>query len=170
MSSNSSPEIRLVVLDWAGTTVDFGCFAPVDSFAKALEAHGVVATDEQVRGPMGTGQARPSPGLAGGSPSWPSSGGPATAGPGMRSDVARIYRDDYVPLQMEAISGHDRLVPGLLPVVEALRSRGVKIATTTGYFREAAGGGCSTRRPGRGMLATSTSCPTRSRPAGRPPG
>ena len=134
---DSPQPIRLVVLDWAGTTVDFGCFAPVASFAMALGRHGVSATDEQVRRPMGLAKLDhlrallEIPELA---DQWRARHGR----PWAEVDVERIYRDDYVPLQIEAIAGHDRLVPGLLAVVEALRAKKVKIATTTGYFREAA--------------------------------
>ena len=130
--------IQLVVLDWAGTTVDFGCFGPVSSFRQALERHGVSPTDDQVRGPMGTAKKdhlRALLEIPELSEEWRARHGRGWDG----SDVERIYRDDYIPLQMETIARHDRLVPGLLPVVEALRGRGVKIATTTGYFREAAG-------------------------------
>ena len=31
-----TPEIRLVVFDWAGTTIDFGCMAPADAFVASL--------------------------------------------------------------------------------------------------------------------------------------
>jgi phosphonoacetaldehyde hydrolase len=134
---NVARQIRLVVLDWAGTTVDFGCFAPVASFAMALERHGVSATDEQVRRPMGLAKLDHVRALL----SIPELASQWQAAQGRvwdESDVERIYRDDYIPLQMEAVAGHDHLIPGLLPVVETLRSRGLKIATTTGYFREAA--------------------------------
>jgi phosphonoacetaldehyde hydrolase len=134
---NSTRTVRLVVLDWAGTTVDFGCFAPVASFAEALRRHGVSPTDEQVRRPMGTAKRDHLRALL----AIPDLSDQWRARPGRpleEADGERIYLDDYIPLQMEAIAGHDRLVPGLLPVVEAIRARGVKIATTTGYFREAA--------------------------------
>jgi phosphonoacetaldehyde hydrolase len=135
--TSARPPIRLAVLDWAGTTIDFGCFAPVASFAKSLERHGVVASDEQVRGPMGTAKRdhlRALLSMPELSRQWQ-----ARHGRGWdEADVDRIYADDYIPLQMAAIADHDRLVPGLLPVVEAIRARGLKIATTTGYFREAA--------------------------------
>lgn len=134
---NPPRTIRLVVLDWAGTTVDFGCFAPVASFAMALRRHGISVTDEQVRRPMGLAKLdhlRALLSIPDLSDQWRARHGRAWD----EADLDRIYRDDYVPLQMEAIAGHDRLVPGLLPVVEALRARGLKVATTTGYFRDAA--------------------------------
>ena len=133
----TSRNIQLIVLDWAGTTVDFGCFAPVASFAKALGRHGVSATAEQVRGPMGAAKMdhlRALLRLPDLSEQWLREHGRGWD----ESDVERIYRDDYVPLQLESIGRHDRLIPGVLGVVEALRGRGLKLATSTGYFREAA--------------------------------
>src|SRR5262249_37385904 len=46
--------------------------------------------------------------------------------------------DHFIPLQMDAIAHHSRLIPGLLDTVAELRKRGIKIGTTTGYFRQAA--------------------------------
>lgn len=44
---------RLVILDWAGTTVDYGCFAPVKAFALAFEKFGITPTEAEIREPMG---------------------------------------------------------------------------------------------------------------------
>jgi phosphonoacetaldehyde hydrolase len=54
-----------------------------------------------------------------------------------QADVERLYRD-FVPLQMEVLDEHSRLVPGLTDCVAGLRRRGFRIGGTTGYFREAA--------------------------------
>lgn len=45
--------IQAVIFDWAGTTVDYGCFAPVQAFQEAFAHHGVPATLEETRKPMG---------------------------------------------------------------------------------------------------------------------
>ena len=42
-----------IIFDWAGTTVDYGCFAPVKAFVDAFEAFGITPTLEEVRKPMG---------------------------------------------------------------------------------------------------------------------
>ena len=42
-----------VIFDWAGTTVDYGCFAPVQAFMDAFEEFGIVPTMDEVRAPMG---------------------------------------------------------------------------------------------------------------------
>jgi phosphonoacetaldehyde hydrolase len=45
--------IAAVIFDWAGTIVDFGCFAPTMSIVETFAARGVVITTEEARGPMG---------------------------------------------------------------------------------------------------------------------
>ena len=42
-----------IIFDWAGTTVDYGCFAPVKAFIEAFEQFGITPTLEEVRKPMG---------------------------------------------------------------------------------------------------------------------
>lgn len=42
-----------VIFDWAGTTVDYGCFAPVQAFAEVFKHYGIEPTIEEVRKPMG---------------------------------------------------------------------------------------------------------------------
>ena len=37
-------KIEAVIFDWAGTTVDFGCFAPVQAFVEAFKAEGIEPT------------------------------------------------------------------------------------------------------------------------------
>ena len=45
--------IQLVIFDWAGTTVDYGSFAPVHAFALAFGKFGLTPTVEEIRAPMG---------------------------------------------------------------------------------------------------------------------
>ena len=45
--------LRCVVFDWAGTTVDFGCQAPVQAFVESFAAFGVPVTADEAREPMG---------------------------------------------------------------------------------------------------------------------
>ncbi len=46
-------KIECVIFDWAGTTVDYGCFAPVAAFVKAFTELNINVTVEEARGPMG---------------------------------------------------------------------------------------------------------------------
>lgn len=44
---------KLVILDWAGTTVDYGSFAPVNAFSIAFGKFGMTPTVDEIRAPMG---------------------------------------------------------------------------------------------------------------------
>ena len=45
--------IQAVLLDWAGTTMDFGCMAPAVVFVEVFKRKGVPITMEEARAPMG---------------------------------------------------------------------------------------------------------------------
>ena len=45
--------IEAVIFDWAGTTVDYGCFAPVQAFVESFAHFGIDVTMEETRKPMG---------------------------------------------------------------------------------------------------------------------
>ena len=45
--------LKAAVLDWAGTTVDYGCCAPAIVFVDVFKRHGVEITDAEARAPMG---------------------------------------------------------------------------------------------------------------------
>jgi phosphonoacetaldehyde hydrolase len=138
--------VKLVVLDWAGTTVDHGSMAPVAPFVGAFAAQGVAITPAEVRAPMGLARKDHlrallrDPDIA---RRWRQQHGRDWT----EADAARLH-DHFVPLQLEMIAHHSRLVPDLLPAVEVLRRAGVRIGATTGYFRAAAERVCAAARPG----------------------
>lgn len=132
----SPVEIRLVIFDWAGTAIDFGCHAPTGAFVRAFAAKGVTVTPAEARGPMGVHKKDhiramlEAPAVA---EKWRAAAGR----PSTPADVDELYRL-VTPMQVEAAAAHAALVPGLLDAVAWLRGRGIKIGATTGYFREAA--------------------------------
>jgi phosphonoacetaldehyde hydrolase len=129
-------DIRLVVLDWAGTTVDHGSVAPVVAFQRAFARHGVEITAAEARGPMGLHKEdhlRALLRMDAIARRWQQAHGRAWS----EEDVAGLYRT-FSAAQMEALEAHNRLVPGLLQMVAALRRAGLRIGATTGYFRAAA--------------------------------
>lgn len=128
--------IRLVVFDLAGTTVDFGCFAPVDPFIQALARFGIHVTPSQARLPMGLPKKdhlRELFRLPAVVSQWRERYGRDW----QEADVEAAYQT-FLPLQMDAARRHNRLVPGLLDCLAELRRWGIRIGSTTGYFREAA--------------------------------
>lgn len=45
--------VKTVIFDWAGTTVDYGCFAPLKVFLEIFRRRGIEVTIAEARGPMG---------------------------------------------------------------------------------------------------------------------
>lgn len=129
--------IRLVVFDWAGTTVDHGCFAPVRPFIEAFARYGVDVTVAEARRPMGLGKKDHVRAIVK-TPEVASRWQQAHGRPATEADIDEIYSQHFVPLQLASVESSSGLVPSLLECVAALRERGIKLATTTGYFREAA--------------------------------
>ena len=129
--------VRLVIFDWAGTTVDHGCFAPVAPFVEALAHHNVNVTLDEAREPMGIGKRDhlrailKMPRVA---ELWRA----AQGRPWTEADLDQIYQEQFFPRQLESTRQHCRLIPGLLDSVAWLRERAIKIGTSTGYFAEAA--------------------------------
>lgn len=132
----NSLEIKLVVLDWAGTTIDFGCMAPSGAFVAAFAAKGVSVTLAEARGPMGLHKKdhlRAMLRAESVGAKWRAAAGREWT----EDDVNDLYRD-VTPRQVAAAVKYGDLIPGVADAVAELRARGLKVAATTGYFREAA--------------------------------
>lgn len=133
MSENEMTKLKAAVFDWAGTMVDFGSFAPMGVFVEVFKQFGVDVTIDEARGPMGL-------------PKWdhidtmlrdPRVRAAWVARHGRepsRTDVDDIYRV-FVPMNEEVVGRYADLVPGARDTVKALRERGLKIGSTTGYTR-----------------------------------
>jgi phosphonoacetaldehyde hydrolase len=158
------PPTKLVVFDWAGTTIDFGSCAPAGAFVKVFAMKGVTVTPAQARGPMGLHKKDHLRAML----RTPDVGGEWRRVHGRdwtESDVDELYRL-VTPMQVEAAAANAMLVPGVLECVSSLRSRGIKIAATTGYFREAAEA-CYTAARAQGYVPDFCICADEV-PAGRP--
>ena len=46
-------KIECVILDWAGTAVDYGCFAPVSAFIESFKSLGLAVTAAETHAHMG---------------------------------------------------------------------------------------------------------------------
>jgi len=51
--------VQAVLLDWAGTTMDFGCMAPAVVFVQVFERKGVPISMEEARVPCSSNASRP---------------------------------------------------------------------------------------------------------------
>jgi phosphonoacetaldehyde hydrolase len=134
----STERISLVVFDWAGTTVDFGCFAPVAAFISAFEAYGVQLTADEARGPMGLhkqdhiAQLLQLPRIA---EQWVQRWQRQPDA----DDVREIY-ERFTPVQEQTAVECSQLIEGTLETVQWLRERQIAVGSSTGYPRSVADG------------------------------
>jgi len=123
--------VRAVVLDWAGTAVDYGCLGPAQVFVEVFAAQGVTVGLDEARRFMGLekrAHIRRMCGEAAVVARWNAVHGR----PPEESDIDRLY-EATVPLMAKAAAVRAAPIPGLLDTVAAWRERGIKIGSTTGY-------------------------------------
>lgn len=120
-----------VIFDWAGTTVDYGCFAPVQAFAEVFRHFGIEPTMDEVRAPMGMLkrdhiktmlEMERIHGI------WTEKYGKA---PG-EEDIDRLYQLFEEKL-MGILKDFAEPKPWVLETVAELRRRGIAVGSTTGY-------------------------------------
>lgn len=124
-------KIRAVILDWAGTAVDYGCFAPARAFREAFAQKNIQITAEEIRGPMGLPKRehiRALTRLPGVGAQWLRRYGRTPD----ESDVDEIYRL-FEPALLKILPEYAEPLPGVVETFRALRGRGIKIGSTTGY-------------------------------------
>jgi phosphonoacetaldehyde hydrolase len=123
--------LKAVVLDWAGTSVDYGCFGPVEAFREVFRSRFIEPTVEEVRAHMGMDKMEHIRAL-GAIPRirnlWAAIYGKEPS----EADFAEMHRH-FEEVRMGALHRHSDLVPGLLETVSALRGMGLRIGSTTGY-------------------------------------
>lgn len=126
--------IQAVLLDWAGTVIDFGSRAPTATFVRVFADRGVTVSEAEARGPMGMAKRAHIeallrlPAVAA---RWRQAHGRSPD----EADVDRLY-DAFLPMQLECLADYADVLPGAAKVVEACRARGMKIGSSTGYVRE----------------------------------
>lgn len=126
-------KLEAVIFDWAGTTVDFGCFAPTGVFMEVFRQKGIEITLAEARGPMGMHKKDhirtilQQPRIAG---LWLEKYGH----PGSEEEIEEMFQN-FIPLQLSVIEQYSAIVPEVPEAVELIRSYGMKMGSTTGYNR-----------------------------------
>jgi len=126
--------IQAVLLDWAGTTMDFGCIAPAVVFVEVFNRQDVPISLEEARIPMGAHKMvhiRQITQLDSVRKRWQEAHGRLPD----ESDVEAMFKA-FVPLQLACLSEYSDLIPGTLDIIAELRRRDIKIGSTTGYTTE----------------------------------
>ncbi len=130
----SARRFDLVILDWAGTMVDFGCCAPVNALLQVFDRRGVALTEAQIRRDMGRAKADHVRALledASIATAWRSATGAAPTA----EDCAALMAE-LGPSMREQAALAATLIEGARAAVEALRAAGLRVASSTGYTRD----------------------------------
>ena len=126
--------IEAVIFDWAGTTIDYGCFAPVQAFIYAFEQFGITPTVEEVRKPMGmlkrdhikTMLEMPRIRQA-----WEEKYGRTAT----EEDIDKVYAVSETGI-LNILTNFCDVKPHVLETIDTLRKNNIKIGSTTGYTDE----------------------------------
>jgi phosphonoacetaldehyde hydrolase len=156
--------LKAVLLDWAGTTMDYGCMAPAVVFMDVFKRKGVEISIDEAREPMGAHkkvhirQISKNESVA---KRWEQKHGRKPN----EDDVEAMFKD-FIPLQLQCLAQYADLIPGTLEAVAEFRRHGLRIGSTTGYTEEMMDI-LQSEAKRRGYVPDSTVCATQV-PAGRP--
>ena len=126
--------VQAIILDWAGTTIDFGSLAPVRAFIELFKNEGLDVSQTQAREPMGTEKREHITRMLNNSDiatQWQTVKNSAHT----QADIDRLY-DAFLPIQTNIIKQRSQLIPGWKNAYDLLVKKGYKIGGNTGYARE----------------------------------
>ncbi len=124
-------KIEAVIFDFAGTTIDFGSFAPVGAFLEAFRLKKIEPTLDEVRAPMGMlkkEHIRTMLEMERIDKCFRELYGQSYT----EKDLDEMY-DFYEKSLIEVLKNYAKPKPFVLDTIEALRQKGIKIGGTTGY-------------------------------------
>jgi len=133
-NKNYSGPLKAVIFDWAGTTVDYGCFAPTGVFVEVFRQRGIDITLEEARGPMGMHKRdhiRKITQYTRVAAEWMLLKGREFS----EADIEKMF-NSFIPLQLAIIGEHSEIIPELPEALRIIRSMDMKIGSTTGYNNE----------------------------------
>lgn len=125
-------KISCVIMDWAGTAIDFGCFTPLNAFLKVFsEEKGIDITYRQAREPMGLLKIDHIKAIL----NMPEVNEKFRARYGRDWNMEDV-NEMYVSFEKHlfaSLSNFTTPIPGVLDTIKELRESGIKIGSTTGY-------------------------------------
>lgn len=125
-------KISCVIMDWAGTAIDFGCFAPLNAFLKVFsEEKGIDITYRQAREPMGLLKIDHIKAIL----NMPEVNEKFRVRYGRDWNMEDV-NEMYVSFEKHlfaSLSNFTTPIPGVLDTIKELRESGIKIGSTTGY-------------------------------------
>jgi phosphonoacetaldehyde hydrolase len=137
LSSQDWPQkpnkLLAVILDWAGTTVDFGSRAPVEALLATFERRGVRLTEDEARRSMGKAKQdhiRDLLNLPSVAEKWAVAHGRRVE----QSDAEVLFKE-FLHQQLDIVVEHSAIIRGCPEAVRECRQLGLRIGSSTGYSR-----------------------------------
>lgn len=127
-------KIKGIIFDWAGTTIDYGCFAPVQVFIDVFGERGIELTLQEAREPMGllkVDHIRAITKMPRIQKQWIQLHGKEPR----EEDIQYMY-ERFEEKLFAILPNFSSPVPGCADLIQRLKKRGMKIGSTTGYTRE----------------------------------
>lgn len=124
--------VKAVVFDWAGTIIDYGCIAPVAAFVEAFKSVDIEISISDARRPMGLQKIdhiREILSYENINSQWLEKYGKEPN----EDDIKMIY-DLMEPKLLSIIKKYSEPIIGAVDIFDKLRSKGIKIGSTTGYL------------------------------------
>lgn len=124
-------KISCIIMDWAGTAVDFGCFAPLNAFLRVFGEQGMDITYRQAREPMGLLKIEHIKAIL--------------RMPEVEAQFHKIHHRNWTMDDVQEMYGSFEKhlfaslenfttpIPGVIDTLAYLRSEGIKVGSTTGY-------------------------------------
>jgi len=126
--------VKAIIVDMAGTIIDYGSCAPAGVFKELFHNYGIEITYEQSREPMGM-QKRDHIHkileMKAVSDKWKQKYGKIWT----EDDVDSMYKD-FIPMQISSLPRYNNMIKGVKESLEIAQSQGIKIGATTGYNTE----------------------------------
>lgn len=126
-------QVEAVIFDWAGTTVDYGCMAPIYAMQEAFKQQGLSVTLEEIRQPMGMlklDHIKTVLNMERVKSNFSAAHGRAHE----QHDIETIYQTFETKI-FSILHEHTAVIPGFLNVQDFLREQKIKIGSTTGYTK-----------------------------------
>lgn len=127
-------KLQAVVLDWAGTIIDYGSTAPAEAFIQLFKKYRVPISDKEARASMGLDKKEHIKAILRNKSvlkRWAYVYGE----PPSPFQVENMY-SDFIPLLKKIIAEKTGLIPGTLEAVAEFRNRSLRIGSTSGYDRD----------------------------------
>ncbi|MCF1585576.1 phosphonoacetaldehyde hydrolase [Tetragenococcus koreensis] len=124
-------EVEGVIFDWAGTTVDFGCFAPVDTFIEVFKKHSITTSAKEAREPMGLNKLehlRAMLAMPRINKLWKET----LQRESNEQDLQNLY-ETFETTLLSILPRYSEPISGVVETINWLRAKGLKIGSTTGY-------------------------------------